>query len=276
PGKRLRRPRHSLSLEGGTHRNLATRMTRKPLQGLVTVLRFNWHFFALALAGILFLPLVARWFAPTHFAIALVFAAAGSLVVVISLAATLHAYDFTGLYSFRWLDPWMSEAGEAANIHSGFDETSGLLGKRHPGVKWHVFDFYDPLKHTEISIKRARAVHHPHPGTRRITTSQIPLENGALSHIVLMLAAHEIRDHDERVTFFRELGRVLTDNGVVFVTEHMRDFPNIIAYTLGAWHFHPRSAWLTVFEEAGFMITGEMKNNLLITTFILRKHAMAS
>ena len=56
----------------------------------------------------------------------------------------------------------------------------------------------------------------------------------------------------------------------------VRDPANIVAYTLGAWHFHPRSEWLATFEQAGFELVQETKNNLLITTFILRKHGTAS
>lgn len=251
-------------------------MKRKPCQGLLTVLRFNWHFFVPALAGIIVLPLACWWLAPGYLFIALVPAAACLLGVVTSMAATLHAYDLTGLYALRWLDPWMSGVTEAANVHSGFDETTELLKVKHPGVKWHVFDFYDPGKHTEISIRRARAAHPPDADTQSVTTSRVPLGDASLDRIILMLAAHEIRDHEERVTFFRELRRVLADDGFVIVTEHLRDAANIAAYAMGAWHFHPRSEWLATFEEAGFDVATETKNNLFITTFILRKHGTVS
>ena len=255
---------------------MGTLMKREPFQGLMTVLRFNWHFFVLALVGILALPLLSWWLAPAYLTIAAAASAVGFLTIITSMAATLHAYDLSGLYVLRWLDPWMSGAGTGANIHSGFDESSELLRERYPGVNWHVFDFYDPAKHTEISIRRARAAHPAHPGTVKATTSHIPLEDHSLDRAVLMLAAHEIREHGERVTFFRELYRVLSEDGFVIVTEHLRDFSNIIAYTMGAWHFHPRSEWLATFAEAGFHVAAETKNNLLITTFILHKHGTSS
>lgn len=255
---------------------MGTQMKRKPIQGLLTVLRFNWHFYMLALIGIGAAPLLSWWLDPSYLGIACVFSAVGFLTVITSIAATLHAYDLSGLYALRWLEPWMRGAVTGANIHSGFDETTELLREGYPGVHWHVFDFYDPAKHTEISIKRARAAHPPQSGTRDISTSRVPLENRSLDRIVLILAAHEIRDHGERVTFFRELHRVLATDGVVIVTEHLRDPSNIIAYTVGAWHFHPRCEWLATFGEAGFEIVAEMQNNLLITTFILRKHGTAS
>ena len=85
-------------------------MKRKPLQGLINVLRFNWHFFALALAGIISLLAGARWLAPALLPIATVLAGAGSLIVGLSLAATVYAYDLSGLYSLRWLDRWLFAA----------------------------------------------------------------------------------------------------------------------------------------------------------------------
>ena len=255
---------------------METRMKRKPFQGLVSVLRFNWHFFVLALVGMLAPPWLSWCFAPAYLPLALAVCTAGFLSILTSLVATLHAYDFSGLYALRWLDPWMDGVRTGANIHSGFDETTELIRETYPVAHWHVFDFHDPAKHTEISIKRARAAHPPQPGTVKTSTSSLPLDDHALDRAILMLSAHEIRDHRERVTFFSELCRVLADDGLVIVTEHLRDPANIIAYTMGAWHFHPRSEWLSTFQEAGFELVEETKNNLLITTFILRKHGTPS
>ena len=85
-------------------------------------------------------------------------------------------------------------------------------------------------------------------------------------------AAHEIRDRGERIGFFRGLRRVLRPHGRVIVTEHLRDFANIIAYSVGAWHFHPRGEWLATFDAAGFRVAREFRNNPFITTFILEAH----
>jgi SAM-dependent methyltransferase len=189
--------------------------------------------------------------------------------VLLSLLATWHAYDASGLYRLSWLAPMLGNARSAANIHAGFDETSALLKTEFPGIAWQVFDFYDPAKHTEISIRRARRTHPPSPDTLMIRTNHVPLLDGSLDHVLLILAAHEIRDHDERVAFFRELKRVISPGGSVIVTEHLRNFANIAAYSIGAWHFHPRAEWLATFHSAGFRVAREFRNNLLITTFVL-------
>lgn len=247
-------------------------MSRSAFQGVSTVVRFNWHLYALALGGATILSLVAclvpAWLArPLLLLPALVV-----LSVAVSLTATWLAYDSSGLYRLRWLDPWMPAGCKAANIHAGFDETTGLLRTRFPAVSWHVLDFYDPVKHTEISIRRARRAHPPATDTTAIPTRNLPFADAFFDRILLTLAAHEIRDTDERIGFFRELHRTLADNGLLIVTEHLRDPKNIAVYNLGAWHFHSPSAWKTAFATSRFEVVAVLKPAPLITTFILKKH----
>lgn len=247
-------------------------MKRSPFQGVATVVRFNWHFYALALVGIAALFAVAHlaplWLAHTCVALAVL----ATLSTCASLAATWTAYDASGLYRLRWLDPWMSAQGKAANIHAGFDETTRLLRARFPGFVWSIFDFYDPAKHTEISILRARRASPPSADTVAITTSRLPVSDGSLDRILLVLAAHEIRAAQERADFFRELHRALNPGGFLIITEHLRDLPNATAYNLGALHFHSLSTWRAAFDAARFEVVSTFKPAPLITTFILRKH----
>ncbi len=246
-------------------------MNRHRFQGVWTVLRFNWHFFALADVGIAASLLASPWLPPPWQQVALALAGIASLTLGASLAATYIAYDATGLHRLDWLSPWMPPSVTiAANIHAGFDETSATLTARFPRVAWSVFDFYDPAKHTEISIRRARAAHPPRAGTVAIATPAIPLPDASIDRVLLLLAAHEIRDHGERVAFFRELHRTLRTDGHVIVTEHLRDAANIAAYNVGAWHFHPPREWLATFQEAGFAIVTREKLNPFITLFVLR------
>ena len=255
---------------------MAQPVTRRPFQGVWTVVRFNWHLHALALAAIGILAAGAV-FLTGHAALACAaLAAAATLSVALSLLATWLAYDAGGLYQTAWLEPEMADARRPANIHAGFDETTGLLKAGFPGADWRVFDFYDPRKHTEVSIRRARKAHPPHPGTVTIGTDHIPLADHSLDRALLILAAHEIRDHDERVRFFREIKRALAPQGRMIVTEHLRDPANIAAYSIGAWHFHTRAEWLATFQNAGLRVAREFHNNLFITTFILEPDENAS
>ena len=247
-------------------------MKRSAFQGVTTVVRFNWHFYVLALAGVAALLVVATL---TPAWLALIGVTLSILVIFstgVSLVATWSAYDASGLYQLRWLIPWMPAQGRAANIHAGFDETTGLLRTGFPGIAWHVFDFYDPAKHTEISIRRARHACPPSADTVRIPTRNLPLADASFDRILLILAAHEIRDAQERTGFFRELHRALAPDGLLIVTEHLRDLPNIAAYNLGAWHFHRLSTWKNAFDASRFDLVATFRPAPFITTFILKKH----
>ena len=244
---------------------------RKPLQGAGNIIRFNWPFFAAAAGGLAGL-LTAWWVLPPGLAgWAGIGFGVGLLLLTGPLVAAMWVYDCSGLYRMPWLDG-LAVYGDAAivNIHSGFDETSGLLRQRFPTARHTTLDFYDPVHHTEASIRRARAVHPPGSETVKTTTSALPLPTASADLILLTFAAHEIRDDAERVVFFREAARLLARGGRIVVTEHLRDFPNFLAWHAGVLHFHSRRIWETTFEAAGLTIAGEAKHTPLVTTFFLQ------
>lgn len=247
------------------------RMQRTPFQGVVNVLRFNWHLLAPPLVVGAVTPLAAWMLAPQWLLPAVAVSGAALAPVLISLAATYWAYDRTGLYDMAWMDTWMQGVRAAANVHAGFDETTPLLAQRYGGAAWSCLDFYDPARHSEVSIRRARRAWPPLPETQQVTTRHLPLEDSELDRVILFLAAHEVRDAQERMAFFAELSRVLADEGLILMTEHVRDLPNWLAYALGALHFHPRKAWLETFARAGWEVRAVHRNNLFIQTFILAK-----
>jgi type IV secretory pathway VirB4 component len=89
--------------------------------------------------------------------------------------------------------------------------------------------------------------------------------------VIAFLSVHEIRDQQERILFFQELERILTDHGKITVTEHLRDFPNFLAFNIGFFHFISRNSWIKVFEKANLIILEEIKTTPFITTFTLKK-----
>ncbi len=249
-------------------------MSRSAFQGVATVVRFNRDLYGIALgvaATLLSLALIASGWLNIACLVASILLI---LSTGISLAATWLAYDASGLYRLHWLDPWLRGRGQAANIHAGFDETTPLLRDRFPGFQWSVFDFYDPARHTEISLRRARIAHPPSSGTVKISTRHLPVSAASLDRILLILAAHEIRKSTERIAFFRELRRALAPGGLVIVAEHLRDWPNIAAYNLGSVHFHTPATWHDAFATAGFAIVATLKPAPLITAFILKKNGI--
>ena len=89
---------------------------------------------------------------------------------------------------------------------------------------------------------------------------------------MLIFAAHEIRNEEERSLFFKELARILKPGGNIVVTEHLKDLPNFMAYNIGFLHFHSKRSWLTTFKSADLILKKETKQTPFISTFILCKN----
>jgi SAM-dependent methyltransferase len=247
---------------------------RKPLQGLRNIVRFNWHFYALAFGLALVVGLVSmRLAAPYSY---YGWAGLGLLLapVLVSLAVSTYVYDYAGLYELDWLPASFAPAPGARllTISAGFDEVTPLLARSWPADQLLAVDFYDPTRHTEVSIRRARLAYPPVPGTQPVSTRALPLPTRSVSHALAFLAAHEVRDAAERAVFFQEIHRVLRPAGEVIVVEHLRDTANFLAYTIGFFHFHSRRAWLATFAAAGLRVAREVKITPFLTAFILRSH----
>lgn len=224
---------------------------RKPYQGVGNIIRFNWHFYVLAIVVTDLLLCFRQWF-PAYSSYAVLALLAVVWVTGISLLVSWYIYDLSQLYSLHWLDDLEVAPGASiANIHAGFDETSALLAVRYPSAQLAVYDFYDPQKHTEVSIRRARKAYPAYPGAIAIDTTTTTLPAGTYDVIFLIFAAHEIRDTAERVRFFSMLRQSLRSGGRVVLVEHLRDVPNFMAYSIGFFHFLPAKQWNATFEGAG-------------------------
>jgi ubiquinone/menaquinone biosynthesis C-methylase UbiE len=250
---------------------------RKPFQGVGNIIRFNWHYYVFSLLFIAILFFVGMQF---HSAIRMVTGAAaflGLFSIVTSLLASFYVYDLSDLYKLSWLNnPAPIDGEKIINLNAGFDETSHLLKTKFCNAELVVADFYDPKKHTEVSIKRARKAYPPFPGTQQVSTTHLPVEDNSVNKIFAILSAHEIRNDEERVGFFKELKRVLSASGEIIVTEHLRDTVNFLAYNFGSFHFHSKATWVKTFHSAGLRVAEEIKITPFITTFILEKNGTAS
>lgn len=249
---------------------------RKPLQGVMNIVRFNWHYYVLAILLIAIALLLRKYMNDTWSLVTTVVVIAAAFSIFISLFISSYIYDFSSLYKLSWLNTLKHVHGKVLNIHAGFDETSDLLQEKFPSAQLAVADFYDPAKHTEVSIKRARNAYPAYPGTQQVSTKHLPVENNSIDNIFLILSAHEIRQPDERISFFKELRRSLAPSGQIIVTEHLRDMPNFLAYNIGFFHFHSRLTWLKTFSHAGLHVSKEIKITPFISTFVLEKNGTAS
>ncbi len=240
---------------------------RKSFQGVCNIIRFNWHFYVLVLILVVLLTFLipSIWI---KFSIFAYIAAMGIFsVTLISLLVSYYVYDYSKLYALKWLGDL--DHKKVVTIHAGFDETSTIIEEKFKHIDLTICDFYDPKKHTEVSIKRARKAYQPHPDTIEISTTKLPFKNNAFDVAILILSAHEIRDKEERIQFFKEVKRVTRAEGKVFVTEHLRDRYNFLAYTIGFLHFYSRKVWKETFRKAQLSIQDEIQSTVFITTFIL-------
>ena len=243
---------------------------RKPFQGVFNIIRFNWHFYLFALIAI-FISILLKNLIPQPFQNLIVLGIIiSTFSIAISLIASYYIYDYSKLYQFNWLVE--ANYKKILNINAGFDETSAILKSRYLNSDLTICDFYNPQKHTEISIKRARKAYPPDCHSFQVTTDNLPFPDDSFDYSFAILSAHEIRDEKERINFFKELNRATKTTGQIFVIEHLRDVNNFLAYTVGFLHFHSKSSWLQTFEQADLIIKQEIKTTPFITTFILEKN----
>jgi SAM-dependent methyltransferase len=244
---------------------------RKPFQGVGNIIRFNWHFY-FCVALLCTVLIYTKKLIPENLNLIFNLATISAVAITfLTLLVSFYVYDFSGLYKLNWL-PNSKENISIANINAGFDETSELLKLKYPKSDLTVLDFYDPLKHTEISIKRARKAYPAYPNTKTTTTANLPLQTNSLDKIFLIFSAHEIRNENERVAFFIELTRVLKNEGEIYVTEHLRDLPNFLAYNIGFMHFLAHDTWIKAFSQSKLTIKSKEKLNPFITNFTLIKN----
>jgi len=244
--------------------------TRKPLQGVINIIRFNWHFYAASLGTCAALYFVASYLNTAVQFYAYAACILALMTILLSLLASFYIYDLSSLYQFDWLKlPHSSST--IVNINAGFDETSALVKAKFPNAQLITLDFYDPTKHTEISIERARKAYPPFPGTRQVPTSDIQILPKSTDIVLVLLAAHEIRNSAERILFFKELAKILKPNGTIFLMEHLRDFPNFLVFNIGAFHFHSRASWRSDLKNAGLSVEKETKITPFVSLFQIKR-----
>ncbi len=250
---------------------------RKPFQGVLNVVRFNWHFYVIAFLFTLFL-FTCTMICANNLKFILVLTSFLILIpTIISLFVTYYIYDYSKIYDLEFVNNLkIKPKTKLVNINAGFDEFSFIILDKFKNEKLNVFDFYNPEKHTEISIERARKTTQIYPNTIQINTSKIHLEDNSVDFVFLLFAAHEIRNSAERITFFKQINLKLKPNGKVIVLEHLRDFPNFLAYTIGFFHFISKNEWTKTFHNSNFEIENEIKITPFLSLFTLQKNGVTS
>jgi len=248
---------------------------RGPYQGITQILLFNRRFYAGTSIAI-----AALWLVVPHLAVpqgARLLLLAATLPALYWLGASLLAshyiYDRFPLYDLNWIADSLSHPPlRWANIHAGLDETSHRLAALFPQTEGAILDIYDPREMTEPSIEQARRA----PGPSRMKALHadwraLPLDDHTLDAALVLFAAHELRHHEAQVQLFGELVRALRPDGEVVLMEHLRDWPNFLAFGPGFLHFFSRASWCRAVAEAGLQVRIEFSRTPFVHVFILRR-----
>lgn len=244
-------------------------INRRKFQGVLNILSFNRHFYALALIALI-LIIVCFNFMGWSTILLWVIISAFVYGLLMPLIISAYVYDFSKYYNFNWLRNFgFTDSNEQRilNINAGFDETSFLIKNNFPKSDLKVYDFYNSEKHTEPAIVRARKVSNIYPNTKQIDSGIIPLETNSVDLIFLLSALHEIRSESEKIQFLKECYRVCKPNASIIMVEHLRDFPNFIAFSIGFTHFFSKKTWHRVFTKAGFTHISEQKFTPFMSIF---------
>jgi ubiquinone/menaquinone biosynthesis C-methylase UbiE len=243
-------------------------LNRKPFQGVLNIIRFNWHFYIIAIIVLALLLISKYWLLAALQPILTVGVLLACLSLAISLLASYYIYDVSKLYQLSWIQN--INYNNLLNVHAGFDETSAIIANKFPSAHLYIADFYNPSVHTEVSIKRARKAYPPNAATVPVSATHLPFNANQFDASFVILAAHEIRNGNERVDFFKELSRVT--KGKIYVTEHTINLSNSLAYTIGVFHFYSKKTWLTTFSKANLQVVQVVKTTPFVSTFILEKN----
>lgn len=252
---------------------MSTLRTRGSYQGALQILQFNRRMYLIATAGIVAATLV--WpFSPTPGRIALLLGVVpGMFWMASSLLVSHYIYDRFPLYDFRWIVRLLTRVPRRwINIHSGWDETSGLLETVFPAEGNRVVDIFDPLIMTEVSIQHARLINQKAGPKIAGRYNQLPFDAGKFDAAFAIFTAHELRRHEQRVDLFREIVRVLTPGGELVLMEHARDWKNFLAFGPGFLHFFSRKEWRSASSEAGLTVRTEFAMTPFVQVYVLRKN----
>lgn len=251
---------------------MTTLAARRPFQGVLQIVSFNRRMYAAALAA-----LGTACVAWPHLERAGRVAMLACLVPALfwmasSLAVSHYVYDRSPLYKMDWLANALAAPVRSwINIHSGWDESSVRLDVLFPDSSGEVVDIFDPEVMTEPSIRRARLLNGDARAARPARFHALPFGDSSFDAAFCIFAAHELRRRSQRAALFREIARLLREDGECILVEHLRDWRNFLAFGPGFLHFFSRAEWRRAASEAGLLVRTEFAFTPFVRIFIFRR-----
>ena len=243
------------------------------------VVSFNRHFFAIAIIASL-IGMTLAVLSDNNIVKALLIAGVvlACYFMIASVIASYFVYDASDLYRLRW---WparsrLESPKHGVLVHAGFDPASPVVKTKFPYMELHVLDFFDQQTLTEASIQRAHSLTSPSSPQEKAPFDAWPVTTDSQNVVFALSAAHELREEDQRVAFFREANRVLNHDGTLIVIEQLRDVFNFACFGVAAFHFLSRRTWLRSFSAAQLVVKDEFRITPFMRVFVLKKYIAAT
>ena len=243
------------------------------MRGVRQIVRFNWPYYAVGTVAVMAASAAAGRVRANAGARAAMEAsiALAAFWIIGSLIASWLVYDRSELMRWNWIGRVLGRLPASwINIHAGLDESTPALRALLGGARGRGLDIFDPLEMSEPSIARARKLARNEFAAEAADYRRLPVPTGAIDAALLLLSAHELRTDRARDGLFTELRRVLVPGGRVVVAEHLRDWPNSLAFGPGVLHFHSRRTWILTFERARLAVHSEFSITPFVRVFVLR------
>ncbi|MDR3614265.1 MAG: methyltransferase domain-containing protein [Candidatus Obscuribacterales bacterium] len=247
-------------------------MKSEKFSGMMRVVQFNWPLYLVA-AFIATLLAVISFTHSIDASMRIVCGVATVLIIaqiIASLVVSHLVYDLSSFSNWQWLKEITTiEKPRILLIHAGYDETNNVLPGIFSTSEVVTVDFYDALEAKEPSIKKARELYPSALIPTCTTLSNWPINDASIDLALLAFAAHEITDREQRLLLFREIRRVLSNQGQALLIEHLRDMPNFMAFGFGCFHFLPRSEWLRCARLSSLTVKRQYKITPFVGVFSL-------
>lgn len=193
--------------------------------------------------------------------------------ITMALYASYKLYDQSALYKPRELlsDLRLKDGEIGILLHASFDPLSRELEKLLYPAQLKIYNLYGSRHEDEKSIKISNRVFPPHPRQVNVDPTDMKDPSSSVDYIFAITAAHEILSQEKRVRFFKEVKRILKDDGRLILVEQMRDLVNFTFFNIGAFHFVSLKSWEKAISEAGLRIVQREKITMWGTALHIEK-----
>ena len=195
--------------------------------------------------------------------------------IFLSILASYILYDKSDLYKLEKLPDYI-ELNEIKNgifIHASFDPISKLLEKKYPKMELVVCDIFENRHLDEKMINVSKRVFPPNNKEIKINPTSLPFSDKSQEIIFAVTALHEILEHDKWVLFFKEVKRILKKDGIIIISEQMRNTTNFVFFNIGAFHFLSKKKWKSAIKKSGLKIHEINRINIFAETIIIKNFA---